>query len=174
MSTTPQIRLLDIPGVREITGEVFQPFQPEDVGFADQDRSDKSMLREAVGNRVLSEGFIAGRGLAAMWDMTGIVLRAFVEPIKWRGSDQFRSSLGIPLLAENFYSSLSVFQQQLFSGYEPFKIEETVATNLDVANAMQAIVEAQLKTAAPFGSTFKQEVRSGMYECLLLGTGVWI
>jgi hypothetical protein len=174
MATTPQIRLLDLPGVREITPEISTPFREDQVGFPDQDRSDASMLKEAVGNRMLSEGFIAGRGLAAMWDLTGVILRAFVEPVKWRGSDQFRSSLGIPLLAENFYSSLSVFQQQLFSGYEPFKIEETVATTLDVANAMQAIVEAQLKTAAPFGSTFKQEVRSGMYECLLLGTGVWL
>jgi hypothetical protein len=174
MSSVPQIRLIDIPGVREITSEVSTPFRDDQVGFPDQDRSDASMLKEAVGNRMLSEGFIAGRGLAAMWDMTGVILRAFVEPVKWRGSDQWRSSLGIPLLAENFYSSLSVFQQQLFSGYEPFKIEETVSTTLDVANAMQAIVEAQLKTAAPSGSTFKQEVRSGMYECLLLGTGVWM
>ena len=174
MGSQPQLRLLDIPGVREITGEVFTPFRQDQVGFGDQDRSNASMLKEAVGNRMLSEGFIAGRGLAAMWDLTGVILRAFVEPVKWRGSDQFRSSLGIPLLAENFYSSLAVFHQQLFSGYEPFKIEETVSSTLDVSNAMQAVVEAQLKTAAPFGSTFKQEVRSGMYECFLLGTGVWL
>lgn len=174
MSSLPQLRLLDIPGVREITGEVSLPFRQDQVGFGDQDRSDGSMLKEATGNRLLSEGFIAGRGLAAMWDMHGIILRAYVEPVKWRGSDQFRSSLGIPLLAENFYSSLSVFQQQLFSGYEPFKIEETVSTTLDVANAMQAIVTEQLETAAPFGSTFKQEVRSGIYECMFLGTGVWL
>ena len=174
MATQPQIRLLDIPGVREITNEIAQPFSQDEVAFGDQDRSDASMAKEAIGNRMLAEGFMAGRGLGAMWDLTGVVLRAFVEPVKWRGSDQWRSALGIPLLAENFYSSLSVFQQQLFSGYEPFKIEETVSTTLDVANAQQAIIEAQLKTAAPFGSTFKQEVRSGMYECLLLGTGVWV
>jgi len=174
MATQPQIRLTDIPGVREITHELAQPFSQDQVGFGDQPRDDASMAKEAIGNRMLSEGFMAGRGLGAMWDLTGVILRAFVEPIKWRGSDQYRSSLGIPLLAENFYSSLSVFQQQLFSGYEPFKIEETVSTSLDLANAQQAIIEAQLKTAAPFGSTFKQEVRSGMYDCMLLGTGVWI
>src|SRR6185369_495011 len=107
MSSGPQIRLIDIPGVRELTNVVSQPFSQDEVGFPDQDRSDAAMLKEVVGNRMLAEGFMAGRGLGAMWDMTGIVLRAFVEPIKWRGSDQYRSSLGIPLLAENFYSSLS-------------------------------------------------------------------
>jgi hypothetical protein len=175
MSSTPQIRILDLPGVREINAEAAgSQFKPDQVGFPDQDRSDASMLMEARGNRMLAEGFMAGRGLAAQWDFTGIILRAFVEPVKWRGSDQYRSSLGIPLLAENFYSSLSVFQQQLFSSYEPFKIEETVASTMDVANAMQALLQAQLETAAPFGSSFKQEVRSVAYEAFLLGTGVGI
>lgn len=175
MSSLPQIRILDLPGVREINAEAAGgQFKQDQVGFPDQDRSDASMLMEARGNRMLAEGFMAGRGLAAQWDFTSIILRAFVEPVKWRGSDQYRSSLGIPLLAENFYSSLSVFQQQLFSSYEPFKIEETVASTMDVANAMQSLLEAQLETAAPFGSSFKQEIRSVAYEGLLLGTGVGI
>lgn len=172
MSSGNQIRISDIPGVRELTSEVSQPFSQDEVGFPDQDRTNLSMAKEAIGNRILSEGFMAGRGFAYMWDMTTVVLRAFVEPVKWRGSDQYRSSLGIPLLAENFYSSLSVFQQQLFSGYEPFKIEETVSSTMDVASALQSLIEAQLKTAAPFGSTFKQEIRKTAYDCLLLGTGV--
>lgn len=174
MSSSPQIRILDLPGVREINAGVSSPFKADEVGFPDQDRSDASMLKEAVGNRMLAEGFMAGRGLAAQWDFTGTILRAFVEPVKWRGSDQFRSSLGIPLLAENFYSSLSVFQQQLFSSYEPFKIEETASSTMEVSNAMQALLEAQLETAAPFGSTFKQEIRGTAYDAMLLGTGVGI
>ena len=169
-----QIRLIDIPGVRELTNVVHQPLQQSDVKFPDQDRSDASMLKEAVGNRMLAEGFMASRGLAASWDFTGIVLRAFVEPVKWQGSNQYRSSLGIPLLAENFYSSLSVFQQQLFASYEPFKVEPTVNSTMEVAQAQQALIEAQLKTAAPRGSSAKQEIRSIAYDCLLLGTGVGI
>lgn len=89
MSSQPQLRLLDIPGVREISGEEYLQFRQDQVGFGDQDRSNESMVKEAVGNRMLSEGFIAGRGLAAMWDLTGVILRAFVEPVKWRGSDSF-------------------------------------------------------------------------------------
>src|SRR5260370_19354568 len=174
MASGAQIRLIDIPGVRELTHEVSQPFKQDEVAFPDQDRSDASMFKEVVGNRMLAEGFMASRGLAATWDMISVILRAFVEPIKWRGSDKYRSSLGIPLLAENFYSSLSVFQQQLFASYEPFKIEETVSSTLDVANAQQALISAQLKTAAPRGSSFKQESRSIVYDCLLLGAGVGI
>lgn len=164
--------MLDIPGVRELAAVVNNPIEQKDVAFPDQDRSDASMLKEVVGNRMLSEGFISSRGLAATWDMISLVLRAFVEPVKWRGSDQYRSSLGIPLLAENFYSSLSAFQQLLFGTYEPFKIEETVSSTLEVADAQQALVEAQLKSAAPPGSTAKQEIRAIAYDCLLLGTGV--
>jgi hypothetical protein len=172
MASGAQIRLEDIPGVRELRNVAHQPFEQSEVKFPDQDRSDASMFREVIGNRMLSEGFMAGRGLAATWDMYGVILRAFVEPVKWRGSDQYRSSLGIPLLAENFYSSLSVFQQQLFASYEPFKIEETVSSSMEVADAQQALIEAQLKMAAPRGSSAKQEVRAIAYDCLFLGTGV--
>jgi hypothetical protein len=35
------------------------------------------------------------------------------------------------------------------------------AMALEADDAQQALIEAQLKTAAPFGPTFKQEVRSG-------------
>lgn len=174
MASGPQIRLEDIPGVRELKNVVHQPLQQSEVGFPDQDRSDASMLKEVVGNRMLSEGFMASRGLAATWDLTGIILRAYVSPEKWRGSEQYRSNLGIPLLAENFYSSLSATVQHLFAGYEPFKIEPTVSTTLDVAQAMQAIIEAQLRTAAPIGSSAKQEIRAILYDCILYGTGVGI
>lgn len=130
------------------------------------------MLKEVTQNRLISEAFIASRGLVMSWNLTELTLRAFVDPIKWRGSDQYRSSIGIPLLAENFYSSLSVFQQTLFAGNRPFLVEPTASTSMDVARSQEVLIGAQLKKAGPKGTSAKQELRAIGFDALLYGTGV--
>src|SRR5271157_4595657 len=113
LSLMSQLRLLELPGA--ITpGEAALPFTPADVGFADESRSDTAMMREAINNRILSEAFVASRGLIGLWNMVELLLRAEVKIIKWKNSDQVRSHLGIPLLAEHFYSMLSTVQQAIF------------------------------------------------------------
>src|SRR5713226_2531927 len=140
-----QIRLIDLPGALE-PGRSSLLIQQDEVAFSDQERSDESVLKEVTQNRELAEAFVASRGLLGVWNLTELMLRAYVEPIKWKGSDQYRSALGVPLLAENFYSSLSVITQTLFGGYRPFHIDPTAGTDIDVAVAQEALVTAELKT----------------------------
>lgn len=166
----PQISVHDLPGALQ-SGENQIPLEQKDVAFPDQDRSDESMIREATSNRFLSEAFESSRGLIGIWNVTELMLRAYVEPIKWKGSDQLRSHLGIPLLAENFYSMLSVVQQTLFSGYRPFQIDPTSDTSIDTAQANEALITAQLKRCGYKGGTAKQEIRAISYDGLLYGTG---
>ena len=166
-----QIRILDLPGAVE-PGRLSQPLQSTDVGFPDQERSDASMLTEATQNRLLSESFEASRGLIGSWNLAEIMLRAYVEPIKWKGSDQFRSHLGMPILAEHFYSLIAVVQQTLFAGYRPFQIDPAGGTSIDAAAAQEGLITAQMKHCGFKGGPVKQEVRHVVYDGLLYGTGV--
>lgn len=166
-----QIRLIDLPGSIS-PGELALPIDKQDVGFPDQDRSNISMLKEAVQNRLLSEAFEVSRGLIGSWNLTELMLRAYVEPIKWKGSDQFRSHLGLPVVAEHFYSLLGVVQENLFSGFEPFMLDPTSGTDEDTAAAESALVKAQFKRCGFRGTPFKAEMRHVAYDGLLYGTGV--
>ena len=114
-----QIRLLDLPGAVPY-GETALPIGPTEVAFQDQLRSDLSMMKEANLNREESESFISTRGLIGRWNTAELMLRAWVEPVKWKGSDQYRSHLGVPLVAEQFYSIHSVVNQTLLGGYQSF------------------------------------------------------
>ena len=166
-----QIRIQELPGAVPY-GETALPIGPTEVGFIDQRRSDLSLMKEANLNREESENFIATRGLIGRWNLAEIMLRAWVEPIKWKGSEQFRSHLGIPLVAEQFYSIHSVVNQTLFGGYQVFKIDATSGTPLECAEAQQAILNAQLKTCGYKGVSAKTEFREITYDGLFYGFGV--
>jgi len=166
-----QIRILDLPGAVPY-GETALPIGVSEVAFLDQARSDLSMLKEANLNREESENFIATRGLIGRWNMAEIMLRAWVDPIKWKGSDQFRSHLGIPLVAEQFYSIHSVVNQTLFGGYQVFKIDPTSGTPLECSEAQQAILNVQLKTCGYKGVSAKSEMREITFDGLFYGFGV--
>lgn len=168
---TGQMRVLDLPGAIPI-GESALPIGPTQVAFEDQLRSDESMLREANSNRDESETFIVTRSLIGRWNTAEIMLRAWVDPVKWKGSDQMRSHLGIPLVAEQFYSIHSVVNQTLFGGYQVFKIDATSGTPLACAEAQQAILNTQLKTCGYKGVSAKSEMREITYDGLFYGFGV--
>lgn len=173
MSDSSQIRILDLPGALEQSANAGLPIQQSEATFY-QPRDDRTFLKEITQNRLLAEGFAMSRGLVNSWNLTEIILRAYVEPIRWKGSDQFRSSIGIPILAENFYSSLSAFQQTLFSGNRPFIIDPGAATSFETARAQEVLITAQLKTAGPKGTSAKQEIRAITYDAMLYGTGVGV
>lgn len=168
-----QIRLIDLPGAVPY-GETALPIGVPEVAFEDQQRSDLSMMKEANLNREESESFIATRGLIGRWNTAELMLRAWVEPIKWKGSEQFRSHLGIPLVAEQFYSIHSVVNQSLFGGYRVFQIDATSGTPIECAEAQEAILNAQLKTCGYKGVSCKTEFREITYDGLFYGAGVAI
>lgn len=166
-----QIRIIDLPGAVPY-GETALPITVPEVAFIDQVRSDLSMLKEANLNREESESFIATRGLIGRWNTAEIMLRAWVEPIKWKGSEQFRSHLGIPLVAEQFYSIHSVVNQTLLGGYKVFQVDATSGTDIECAEAQQAILNAELKTCGYKGVSFKTEMREVTYDGLFYGFGL--
>jgi hypothetical protein len=175
MATGAQLRIIDLPGAAEQAAGANLPFSQSEVKFADQFRSDASLLKEMKSNRLLSEGFIASRGFVNAWNATEILLQALVPPVKWKGSnDQYRSNLGIPILAENFYSSHFTTMQTLFNGNRPFMVEPTASTSIEVAEAQEALLKAQMKTAGPKGTDIKLQFRRVDYEGKLYGTGVGI
>ena len=165
-----QMRLIDLPGAIPY-GESALPIMPTDVAFTDQVRSDASMMREANLNRLESETFIATRGLIGRWNTAELMLRAWVDPMKWKGSEQFRSHLGIPLVAEQFYSIHSAVNQAMFGGYRVFKVDPTSGTPIECAEAQEAILRAELKTCGYHGVSAKTEMREITYDGLFYGLG---
>jgi hypothetical protein len=166
-----QMQVQELPGAVPY-GETALPILATDVAFADQLRSNASMLKEANMNREESDSFIATRGLIGRWNTAEVMLRAWVDPIKWKGSEQFRSHLGVPLVAEQFYSIHSVVNQTLFGGYQIFKVDATSGTDLDCAVAQQAIINAELKTCGYKGVSAKSEFREITYDGLFYGFGI--
>jgi hypothetical protein len=173
MSTYPML-VRDLPGALTTLRKAAQNFQPEQVTWEEQ-RDNVALLKEITENRKLSEAFMISRGLVATWNMAEVLLRAYVEPIKWKGSnDQYRSNIGVPILAENFYSLLSAFQQILFAGNRPFLIDPGPSTKLETAQAQEALLASQLKVAGPKGTSAKLQIRSLGYDGFLYGAGVVI
>lgn len=166
-----QMRLIDVKGAVPF-GETMLPLQQTQVAFTDQGRSDASMLAEMNQNRANSEAFIASRGLIGRWNMSEIMLRAWVEPIKWKGSDQFRSHLGVPLVAEQFYAIHSTVNQSLLGGYKVFQIDATSGTPLDAAEAQMAIIQTELKTCGYKNVSLKTEFREITFDGLFYGFGI--
>src|SRR5258708_3397257 len=101
------------------------------------------------------------RGLRTFWDITEVMLRAYVEPVKWKGSpDVYRSNLGIPILAENFYSLLSAIQQGFWGNLRNFQIDPAGNTHIDTALAQEQLIIQFLKNGSPFpGISTKSEMR---------------
>ena len=166
-----QMTVRELPGAIPY-GETALPLMAEDVAFEDQRRSNASMLKEMNMNREESESFIVTRGLIGRWNVAEIMLRAWVDPVKWKGSDQFRSHLGVPLVAEQFYSIHSVVNQTLFGGYKIFQIDPTSGTPIEAAESQQALLTAQLKTCGYKGVSAKTEFREITFDGLFYGFGV--
>lgn len=166
-----QMGIIQLPGATPY-GETALPIGPTEVAFEDQRRSDLSMLKESNMNRDESEAFIVTRGLIGRWNVAELMLRAWVEPVKWKGSEQFRSHLGIPLIAEQFYSIHSVVNQTLFGGYKIFQVDPTSGTPLGAAEAQQALLQAELKTCGYKGVSAKTEMREITFDGLFYGFGV--
>jgi hypothetical protein len=166
-----QMSVRELPGAIPY-GETAFPLMAEDVAFEDQRRSDASMLKEMNMNREESESFIVTRGLIGRWNVAEIMLRAWVDPVKWKGSDQFRSHLGIPLVAEQFYSIHSVVNQTLFGGYKIFQVDPTADTPIEASEAQQALLQVELKTCGFKGVSCKTEFREITFDGLFYGFGV--
>lgn len=166
-----QMTVQELPGAVPY-GETALPIKQTEVAFLDQTRSNLSMLKEANLNREESESFISTRGLIGRWNLAEVMLRAWVEPVKWKGTDQFRSHLGVPLVAEQFYSIHSVVNQTIFGGYKSFQIDPTSGTPLECAEAQQAMLNAQMKTAGFRGVSLKSEMREITYDGLFYGWGL--
>src|SRR5207248_8790359 len=117
----------------------------EDVAWSEEEKSGRAAIKEVVQNINLAEGYMMSRGFRSVWDITEVMLRAYVAPVKWKGSDVYRSNLGIPVLAENFYSLHSAIQQAFWGENRNFQIDPCSGTSIDTALAQEALVSAFLR-----------------------------
>ena len=155
-------------------GEAYLPVTSGEVGelWPDQDAEDLTVVKNVMQDVELSEGFLNSKLYIQQWNLAEILLFAYVKPEKWKGTDQWRSHLGMPVLAEQLHSMLASLQQTLFSGVRPYQVDPTSGTKIDTALAGEALLGWALQNCGTKGGSYKQEMRWCVYDGLLYGTGV--
>lgn len=161
-----QIQLRDLPAAI-LTGEAFQPVDRDETFWPEQTPEDLAAMKVVLQDCNKAEGFLVSRQYIRQWDSTDILFYAWVEPVKWPGTEVNRASLGMPLVAKHTFSLLSAVQQALFSGNKSFQVDPRPGTTLATAAARQALCTWELERTG-----FKQELRLIAYDALLYGTGV--
>lgn len=166
-----QVRMESMPGaIRE--GDAYLLVETPEAKFTDEQLADLTAMKIVLQDIQNAEGFLNSKLYIQQWNLAEVLLFAYVKPEKWKGTDQDRSHLGIPLLAEQLHSMLSGLQQALFSGVRPYQVDPSSGTQLDTALAEEALLGWGLKTCGTKGGSYKQEMRWCIYDGLMYGTGV--
>jgi hypothetical protein len=167
-----QITIQQLPNAI-VEGMPYQQITPEMARtlWPEQDASDIAAISTVLQDVQLSEGFLNSKLYIQQWNLAEILLFAYVKPEKWKGTDQWRSHLGMPVLAEQLHSMLAVLQQTLFSGVRPYQVDPTSGTTIDVARAQEGLLGWALGNCGTKGGSYKQEMRWCVYDGLLYGTG---
>ena len=167
-----QITVQELPeAIREGDAYLYVTREEASKLWPDQEPDDLAVVKDVLQDVGLSEGFLNSKLYIQQWNLAEILLFAYVKPDKWKGTDQWRSHLGMPVLAEQLHSMLASLQQALFSGVRPFQVDPTSNTKLETAQAQEALLTWALGNCGTKGGTYKQEMRWCLYDGLLYGTG---
>ena len=143
------------------------PLEQQEVKFADQELSDAAALKIVTGDANLATAYLSTKALPQEWDRVDDLVRAWVAPRNWPGSNQARAALGMPLIMEVVETLMPEIHLAFFSDDQPFLLEPTGRTTPAAARAMAKVVCWALKQ-----SNFKEEMRVAMKSALTYGTGV--
>jgi hypothetical protein len=129
---------------------------------------DEDAVKLVVKDLNLSEYYILAKGMTVSWDRSDRLYLFRMPQAFWEGSSVPRASLGIPLIFEHVESLMPQIMGSLFSDNPPFDVVAKSSTKPEVARAVRSLIAAQLKAIG-----FEEQVRLGIKEALVYGTGVW-
>lgn len=153
-------------------------YQPYDIGreldpsdlpvVYGQQPDDDAALRLVVKDLNLAEYYVLAKGMTVSWDRSDRLFLFRMPQAFWEGSSVPRAALGIPLIFEHVESLMPQIMSSLFSDNPPFDVIAKGNTSPETARAVRALMAAQLKAIG-----FEEQVRLGIKESLVYGTGVW-
>jgi hypothetical protein len=129
---------------------------------------DDAAVRLVVKDQNLAEYYLLAKGMTVSWDRADRLYLFRMAQAFWEGSSVPRASLGIPLIFEHVESLMPQIMSSLFSDNPPFDVVAKAQTKPETARAVRALIAAQLKAMG-----FEEQVRLGLKEALVYGTGVW-
>jgi hypothetical protein len=154
---------------------LYQPYDlgreldPGDIPLTyGQEPEDDAALRLVVKDLQLAEYYLLAKGMTVSWDRDDRLFLFRMPQAVWEGSAVPRASLGIPLIFEHVESLMPQIMSGLFSDNPPFDCVAKGDTKPEVARAVRTLIAAQLKAMG-----FEEQIRLGIKESLIYGTGIW-
>lgn len=154
---------------------LYQPYDlgreldPSDIPIDyGQTPDDDAALRLVVKDLNLAEYYVLAKGMTVSWDRSDRLFLFRMPQAFWEGSSVPRAALGIPLIFEHVESLMPQIMSSLFSDNPPFDVLAKGSTEPETARAVRSLMNAQLKAIG-----FEEQVRLGIKESLIYGTGVW-
>ena len=149
--------------------DLGQELDPRDIplNFTEQPE-DEAALRLVVQDLNLAEYYILAKGMTVSWDRDDRLFLFRMPQAFWEGSSVPRAALGVPLIFEHIESLMPQIMSSLFSDNPPFDVTAKGKTKPDTARTVRSLVAAQLLSMG-----FQEQMRLGLKEALVYGTGIW-
>ena len=149
--------------------DLAQELDPNEIPIEyGQEPEDDTAVKLVVKDLNLAEYYILAKGMTVSWDRDDRLFLFRMPQAFWEGSSVPRASLGIPLIFEHVESLMPQIMSSLFSDHPPFDVVAKQKTTPETARAIRTLIAAQLQSMG-----FEEQVRLGIKECLVYGTGVW-
>lgn len=159
-------------GFEELQGAVdvsaaLTPPTAEELAFAEEKLNDEKALGLVLTDLSTTVKFVSSKNKPSSLDQADNDFRALVSPKKWKNSDEYRSSLSMPLILEVIESLLPQIFLAFFSDKQPFILTAQGTTSQEAARAASKVLKWAVKK-----SGFKEGIRQILKSCLQYGTGV--
>lgn len=149
--------------------DLGRELDPSDIPLEyGEEPEDDAAVRLVVKDLNLAEYYILAKGMTVSWDRDDRLYLFRMPQAFWEGSSVPRASLGIPLIFEHVESLMPQIMSALFSDHPPFDVVAKNKTSPETARVIRSLIAAQLNSMG-----FEEQVRLGIKECLVYGTGIW-
>lgn len=152
-------------------GVALNPIQPDEVAFYDEDLEDEKALGLVLNDVTTAEAYLQSKSLITAMDQADDLVRAYVKPRTWHGTDTPRANLGMPVVLEAIEKIMPALFLALFGNRkQPFIIEPTGKTKPEAARARGRVLTWAVKQTG-----FKEEMRRTLKTALTYGftVGMW-
>lgn len=152
-------------------GVALQPILAEDTAFFDEALEDEIALGLVINDVTSAESYLQSKNLILGMEQADDLVRAYVKPRTWQGTDVPRANLGMPVVMEAIEKIMPALYLALFSNKaQPFLIEPTGKTTPEAARARGKVLAWAIKQA-----DFKEQMRRTLKTALTYGftIGMW-
>ncbi len=148
----------------------LDPLTAEETAFPDQELSDEVALSIVLQDVATAERFRQSKNQQAEMDHADNLVRAYVKPRVWPGTDKPRANLGMPLVLDAIEKLMPTLHGAFFTSDPPFQLEPRGKTTPEAARAKGHVLAWAVEQA-----NFKEEIRLGLKTVLQYGVmvGSW-